>query len=483
MSLWTQISTHRLLVWGIAMFTIAMISAALAASFALSGGPSADIHLSRPTDSVLLGPVGFFDRTKLKAAVSARSADGQLLPVTVFVGEHGALRAKVSSSGGSYDILVGPELVDAFGRPYNGPHKIHVRWDSEPLLQAMSPQHHIMVGVNANASPQSPETIAGWAKDLGVAFVRQGWGSAGANPRCKPLAELDQWEWRAFDQKMDAYQSAGLKVLLIPLQFTTPACANGGSPDNQQIMYTPELYGEYVEGLLRHVLARNSGLITAVELGNEPDVDHFWRSSNRANFMRAGDASAYFAYLKAGALAARRAEQATGQRVEILNAGYGMADLNWWRNLVNQPGLGQLVDAINVHVYPWAGPPPAEQPQGHNSMTTYAAEMDAIKNAGLGDKPVWVTELGLQVSANCPFATDEATEAVTLRNMMVFLNDQAVPRVQAVAWFTLQDDSRVREGLKPGDCYSDQGLGLIDDSGRKRPAFYALEKWIAHAGD
>lgn len=453
-------------------------AAIVAIGFAFTGAPGADVLLDRQTDSIALGSPLAIDRHKLERDVTARAiANGASLPMTFFIGPDGNLRGKAASTYGPYNISVGGALTDNLGRHYGGPNQIHVGWRVSQPSHKGSRGRQLMVGVNANSSPQAPATISGWSRDLGVGFVRQGWSSADINPYCKPESEYEDWQWKYFDQKMDAYQSDGLKILLVPLQFNTAACGNGGSRDTRLILDSPERYGEYVEGVLRHVFRRNPGLVIAVELGNEPDVDHFWLTPNSESALKPNDATAYYGFLKAGSSAAVTAERATGQHVVVMNGGYGMANLGWWKDLIHKPGLGDLVDALSIHIYPWAGAPPAAQPPEHNSMETVLAEMEIVRNSAVAGKPIWITELGLQVSPNCPWAIDENGEADSLVNLMNYFNRKTEDNIRAVAWFTLQDDNRVRDNVKLGDCYASQGLGLIDDSGRKRPAYFALKRW------
>lgn len=460
------------------------VAARVRAGFSFPSAGVEKLRLSRPTDSVVLAYPVAVDRRRLQEAISVLSPSGVPMPSVIFVGADGRYRLKAPATDGGYTLHIGDGLSDNRGRPYEGARSIEVRWDAAPREVRLTPKSRLFYGVNNNSSPNSPTVVAEWAKELGVGFVRMGWGSAGPNPQCKPLVLSDQWHWQAFDAKIDAYQRAGLKVLLVPLQFTTSPCGNGGSTDPRAILDSPERYGEYVEGLVGHVMARNPGVVIAVELGNEPDVGHFWVTADRRRAPKPDDATAYFKYLEAGSLAVRRVEARTGQKVVVMNGGFGVANMAWWRSLVRQPGLGDLVDALSVHLYPWAGPPPAMQPPAHNSFDDYFAEVSAAQQAGLGDKPIWVTELGLQSSPSCPWAVDEVTQAVLLENSVEFFAKQTAPRVAAVSLFTIQDDIRDRPKLNPLDpvsnCYILQGLGLRDDSGRARPAFAAFVKRIAN---
>jgi hypothetical protein len=454
------------------------------AGFRFSGADTGSIKLSRPTDPVALGRGKGLDRWKLQNFVTVRNAAGEVTPSVVFSDSDDRLWLRAPAIGTGYQLEVRPGLTDSSGRPYEGPQSIRVQWDHAPAQIGVTQRDRSFYGVNTNASPNVPIVVAGWAKQLGVGFVRLGWGSIGSNPQCKSLAELDQWSWKAIDMRIDAYQKVGVGVLLVPLQFTTPACANGGSSDTRAIMDTPERYGEYVEGLVSHVTQRNPGAVIAVELGNEPDVDHFWiTASGKPHPSK--DASAYFAYLKAGSQAVRRVEKRSGHKIIVMNAGFGAANMDWWRSLMHQPGMNELVDALNVHIYPWAGPPPAHQPPAHNSFDDYTAEIEAARAAGLGHKPFWITELGVQSSPTCPWSVDEQTHAKLLNDSVEFFARQQKPTVAAVALFSIQDDTRDRTKANPrnplGNCYLLQGLGLIDDRGRPRPAFSAYAERIAES--
>jgi hypothetical protein len=337
-------------------------------------------------------------------------------------------------------------------------------------------------GVNTNRTRRTPDLLVDWLSELGVGFARQGFSMAGINPQCLPLSRAAEWSWSGFDNRLDQYRKHDIKVVLIALQFGAPPCATGGDANPQALIDTPQRYSDYVEAITRRALSRYPGGVIAVELGNEPDSPGFWRTQGAYKHRR-HSADAYFAYMAPAARAAARVRSEARQTFSILNGGYaGSAqDLQWWESLLTQPGFGSLVDGLNVHIYPWAGASAPQQAPGSNDIHMIDQEAAIARAARLGDKPFWITEIGIQAAHTCRWAGDEQRQADLLKGVFDKFTASSAPRVSGVAWFTIQDDFADRPAAAKGDCYAIQGLGLIDDQGRKRPAFFAYKDLISRS--
>lgn len=335
-------------------------------------------------------------------------------------------------------------------------------------------------GVNTNRTRKTPDLLADWLGELGVGFARQGLSMSGVNPKCLPVSRAANWSWFAFDDRLDQYKKRNIKVVLIALQYGAPTCATLGNADPFALMDSPQRYADYVEAITRHAVSRYPGGVIAVELGNEPDSPGFWRTKGAYKHRR-HNADAYFAYMAPAARAAARVRSETRQPFAVLNGGYANSgqDLEWWRSLLSQPGFGSLVDGLNVHIYPWAGVSAAQQAPGSNDIRMIDREAAIARAAHLGNKPFWITEIGVQASATCRWGVSEQRQAELLKGILEKFATSSAPKVSGIAWFTIQDDLADRRAAANGDCYAIQGLGLIDDEGRKRPSFFMYKDIIA----
>ena len=83
----------------------------------------------------------------------------------------------------------------------------------------------------------------------------------------------------------------------------------------------------------------------------------------------------------------------------------------------------------------------------------------ALARAGVGDRPIWVTEAGAPCAPDLN-PTGVAGQTQWLRTTLPSLLDAGAARV---FWFQLHEDA-----------WDTRGFGLLDSSLRARPAFAAL---------
>ncbi|GAA6189539.1 cellulase family glycosylhydrolase [Litorivita sp. NS0012-18] len=122
-------------------------------------------------------------------------------------------------------------------------------------------------------------------------------------------------------------------------------------------------------------------------------------------------------------------------------------------------------DAIGLHPYPYFG----EAPDGfaaHSWQLTQAFR-GAAAQAGLGELPLWITEVGarsLDLAQNYDF--DAMTQADFVSS---FMGDAAHDSaIQKVFWYKYRDED--------WDLKQEKSFGLVDHEGRKKPAYYSFRR-------
>jgi hypothetical protein len=78
-------------------------------------------------------------------------------------------------------------------------------------------------------------------------------------------------------------------------------------------------------------------------------------------------------------------------------------------------GLDQLVDAYNLHTYPW-GDHPGDKAAATHRMRRLRALVDPV--CVPGGKPCWITEWGFAYTSNACAASEETDHALVVREMM-----------------------------------------------------------------
>ena len=274
--------------------------------------------------------------------------------------------------------------------------------------------------------------------------------------------ELSAFYLREYDGRVARARAAGLKVLMVVTN--SPRWASGSSAP-ASAPNRPEDYGSVV----RRMVGRYAGRVSAWEMWNEPDLDAFKE-----------DAGRYAAVLRAGHAAVKATDPAA---TVVLGGLVG----NHYRYLerVYAAGGGGAFDAVGVHTDAaciTAGP--GEQYRetdgriGRYSFTGYR-EVRRTMLANGDDKPIWATEIGWStLTSPCrvngadgskPSGVSETTQARYLTQAYRCL--QAEPYVAVAFWFSLQDVSRSNT--------ESHRFGLLRDDGRPKPAYAAFREFAS----
>lgn len=154
---------------------------------------------------------------------------------------------------------------------------------------------------------------------------------AGVQPRGPDL--FDESVVAAFDLRLAEIATRRFKVLL--MFYWGPAWATGTDAMNGR-RRDPRKFANAAAW----AVARWGEEIDALEAGNEPDTDRFWRS--RPTRTAVPD----FAEL---VLATSAAVHAIDPDLPLVAGGTSRIDVGWWRRLLGTEGMPDALDAVGVH--------------------------------------------------------------------------------------------------------------------------------------
>ncbi len=258
-------------------------------------------------------------------------------------------------------------------------------------------------------------------------------------------------DWADSDRVVDASRDAGLKVLVVVSYTPSWAALADGSPD-------PELFGEFVSAAAE----RYGDRVYAWEMWNGPNRQSFWGARP--------DPREYARVAAAGARAVRaddpRATVVVGSLAPAENgaAGRQTSPEAFLRGFYAAGIKRSLFDVVSIHPYTYPALPRGRQPW--NTFARLPELHQVMQRAGDGDKPVWLTEYGA--------STGESARSVGERRqaeMMVgaVRGARDLPYVDSLWFYSLRDT--VSDSRDPAE-----GFGLIDDQGRPKPAYSALQR-------
>ena len=209
-----------------------------------------------------------------------------------------------------------------------------------------------------------------------------------------------EWYWEYPDQVVRAAAYYGLDVVFRLDQ--QPAWARPGrlnAPPRDETLYP---------AFVRRVAERYRGRVVGYIIWNEPNLAHEWGGDPP-------DPEGYARLLGAAARAVREADP----RALVIAAGLAptnevspraLDDRIFLRRQLAAPG-GREFDVLAVHAYGFGLPPqvPAETNQGLN-VRRIEQQRRILLEAGLGDRPVWITELGWTVDPTSPVGAPAVSE-------------------------------------------------------------------------
>jgi hypothetical protein len=267
--------------------------------------------------------------------------------------------------------------------------------------------------------------------------------------------EPGKFDWAPYDAIYEELLANGMRPLWVLVDSPCWARPAGTACGPNQPAGAPGVDHAADLGTFLAAVAKRYPESLGIEVGNEVNDERFW--------LGGLDPNDYAALLSAAADAIHAADP----DMPVVAAGLapferpGDGRLPWrvYVRAMARAGIGEKVDAFAFHPYPPAG---ATDVPG-----AVAAELDAFKQdlarRGIGDVPVWVTEVG--VSTVGPHAKTPEQQAADLTGILTSLGDAGTQVVIV---------HRLHDGTVPGFPL-EPGFGVIAaDKVTPKPAYCAL---------
>lgn len=281
-------------------------------------------------------------------------------------------------------------------------------------------------------------------------------------------ATRGQLDWSSYDNLFLAAAQRGIHIL--PIIDGTPDWA-GNSAWSMPSDPTP--YATFAGLVAAHYGPGGTFWQAHSDLSQyAPVYFEIWNEPWWPQFSKPVDAGRY-ARLAQAAGQAIHAANSQAKAIAATEWQYTAADgstRDWTDDMLSAvPNLGAAIDAFSVH--PYAANTSVDTWTGSNWQTAKLdreIRPDLIRH-GLGDKPIWVTEIGWPT---CSSACNGFTESEQAANLARF--DQLVRTewtyVKAVFYYALND----QDGGSGDPTDREQWFGVIRRDGSHKPAYAAL---------
>ncbi len=281
------------------------------------------------------------------------------------------------------------------------------------------------------------------AKNAGIGWIRTGIPWSEVEPR------QGQFEWQVPDAFVAQARSQGLQLLIIlnssPRWISTRSGIRGHLAPPKDY----SLWGNYVY----QTVSRYKRDVHYWEIWNEPDLVGSWP----------GTPGEYAQLLAVAYQSVKRADPSA----QVLFAGLALNDSprenpRFFQEVLADPSYPgtRSFDIANIHVY---GPLSEAQRRLAGTRAT-------LEQAGVGDRPIWVTETGYSDDPGyqqVPEFKGPQGQVEYLRTVVPYLLQQGAAKV---FWYQLYDFATAGGGFK--------NYGLLDEQLRPKPAYTALRSLI-----
>ena len=278
-----------------------------------------------------------------------------------------------------------------------------------------------------------------------------------------------EFDFSGYDRAVDRAVAEGIEYIGL-LSYGNPWASTQTQSDDKFPPDDPADFAAYVRATVSHYRDR----IHKWEIWNEQNAGYrFWKPS--------ADPAAYGALLKAAYLAAKEAdpssEVAFGGTVFAPQGITGAVDFIR-AAFEAHPDLGDFFDAMAFH--PYLLYPPSVAPESKESRPPFeyieqrtVPEMIAdirsvLEDHGIGEKPIWITEMGWPEFESVPA---DLQAAYLARAYLLSLSAES----PLVCWYTLQDSTghtAVWEDSFGLLTYDDDPL--VDPPPQTKPGYTAL---------
>ena len=255
------------------------------------------------------------------------------------------------------------------------------------------------------------------------------------------------FDWPKFDQAVNVARARNVEIIG-KLVYTADwaSSAPAGTPSSVARYYPPSDYADYV-AYATAVVQRYKDKVKVWEVWNEPNISQYWKP--------APDAAAYAELLKQ-TYAAIKTIQPDAIVVSGGLAGYSESFLNGMADA----GAMNSFDGLGLHTYVEGAPEPS-------TLDSWISAAESFLARNAPGRSIWITETGWSTCTTCAAGSgvSEANQADYLSRSLV---DAASHGIAAYAWFNLVDLGTSGSRL--------DSFGLIDQTGRRKPAFTALSR-------
>lgn len=302
----------------------------------------------------------------------------------------------------------------------------------------------INVGMELRYERSEEATVIQKLQDLKVSWVREEFNWNVIEP------QQGLYDWNGYDLIMEQYAQADIKVLGV-LVYSADWASTAPVSSTEKDKYPPTVtaWRDFVDAVVRRYPA-----VTAWEVWNEPNHEHFLHARDRA--------SAYAAILKTASAAIR----AASPHAQVVLGGLSGADAAFLQKLYRL-GLKDAFDVVAVHPYRTLNGRTIYAPEltvfGLNSLATDLHVLRSMIRAYDPESPppIWITEIGWSSDATGVSASDQAN----------FLQRSAIiarfyAQVEKIFWYNLRDDVATDEAEKH--------FGLFTNDWEEKPAAHAL---------
>ncbi|HZU14540.1 MAG TPA: glycosyl hydrolase [Chloroflexota bacterium] len=241
-------------------------------------------------------------------------------------------------------------------------------------------------GVNCYVDPNNPYQKAGilsmidremqLAAGLGVATVRVEFNW--------PLIETSNgvFNWSRADYIVNEANKYG--VQLQPILDFTPQWASSGGSTNYWKM--PPSQVSYWTNFVSQVVNRYKSSVHYWELWDEPDGGNYWWSNTGTGEQQ---------FVSDIAVPGYQAVKSADSTAKVIIDSY-YADTAWWSGLVSDGG-GSAFDILAVHDYT------------NTPLSSVQTMQSWLNSHGMGSKPIWIGEYGVDQGSNTTSDTSHAS--------------------------------------------------------------------------
>jgi len=273
-----------------------------------------------------------------------------------------------------------------------------------------------------------------------------------------------EYDWGSVDRLLKSVQTKQIEVLFT-IRTNFPEGPQKPKGKRGTIQITPELLDkkEWV-GFVGTLANRYRGQGVKYEIENEVNEAAFWK----------GTLEEYLELLRAGYDAIKKADPNAKVLPSAMRCGFlqnsqsgwvGEKGWKWHDGWLKQIFSTKKFDVVNVHNYYF----PSDIIANGLTFRSYLQHIhDLMKESGLGDRPIWITETGF---VSLPTVAGGRTDNGSYEKQAVWLTEayrQAFEfGVERVYWLLLRDRKETYFG----------SMGLADSKDNLRPSWNAFRQF------